>query len=309
MSFVGPKLVAKESKHVGQEHLRIGFHESFAKTQLRAKRLATKFNAKVRNRLSLNGLAATRVWDVTFVECSVFVFADFADEWSSDRGVLAEKMLEPANGYTKWNGNNGYVHGGGASTATEPSVQQQAQKARLECNLDAVQEEDEEEEGSDIDSDGSAQSAKGDATGNTAGGTDPIGWAGKAGTRGRGHGRGGGRGRTRGGGRGGGRSSTSITPFAPTAQCYVQAFSHFTYRHTRRKMLVCDLQGVLNIDAADEGRAGVFELTDPVIHYRSETGRQQVYGKTDHGLRGMHAFFTTHQCNDVCRLLGFRLSA
>jgi len=42
-----------------------------------------------------------------------------------------------------------------------------------------------------------------------------------------------------------------------------QAFSHFTYRYTKRKLLVCDLQGVLS------GTSPLLELTDPVIHFRS----------------------------------------
>lgn len=304
--FVGPKLVAKESRHVGEEYLKMEFHESFAKTQLKAKRLAIKFNARVRDRLSMRGLPAARVWDVTFVDCSVYEFAGGGS--SLLRGVLVEKLLEPVKGYTKWNGNNGYVHGEGASTAADPFVQQQqqqqvqapAQQTRLEGNLDAVLEEDEEEEeGSDSDSDGSVRSAEGRKTG-------------KAGLTTRFAGDRGGR-RGRAPGHALHNTNTpprgNTTPFAPTAQCYVQAFSHFTYRHTRRKMLVCDLQGVLNTAAADEGRAGVFELTDPVIHYRSDTGRKQVYGKTDLGSRGVNAFFETHKCNDVCRLLGFRRGA
>ncbi|CAN0552922.1 unnamed protein product, partial [Ectocarpus sp. 12 AP-2014] len=87
-------------------------------------------------------------------------------------------------------------------------------------------------------------------------------------------------------------------------ESYVQAFSHFSYRKSRRKMLVCDLQGVQSTSTIHEDRAGVFELTDPVIHYRSTSGRRQVYGRTDLGKRGMRKFFGTHQCNDVCRLLG-----
>ncbi|CAM9785669.1 unnamed protein product, partial [Hapterophycus canaliculatus] len=92
--------------------------------------------------------------------------------------------------------------------------------------------------------------------------------------------------------------------FAPDAECFPQAFSHFSYFETRRKMLVCDLQGVLSCSAAGEGRAGVFELTDPVIHYKSKSGRRQVYGRTDLGRKGMDKFFDTHRCNAVCRLLG-----
>lgn len=43
---------------------------------------------------------------------------------------------------------------------------------------------------------------------------------------------------------------------------------------------------------------------DPVIHYQSQVGRKQVYGRTDLGRKGMRKFFRTHDCNNVCRLLG-----
>ena len=76
-----------------------------------------------------------------------------------------------------------------------------------------------------------------------------------------------------------------------------QAFSHFTYRASKRKLLVCDLQGVLNT------AENLFELTDPVIHYRSRKGRKHVYGRTDHGRKGVDKFFCTHHCNALCRML------
>ncbi|KAF0695413.1 Aste57867_13762 [Aphanomyces stellatus] len=74
-----------------------------------------------------------------------------------------------------------------------------------------------------------------------------------------------------------------------------QAFSHFTYRRSKRRSLVCDLQGVY------DDTANVFELTDPVIHYAGSKKRK--YGRTDHGNRGMHDFFITHECNALCKLL------
>ncbi len=47
-----------------------------------------------------------------------------------------------------------------------------------------------------------------------------------------------------------------------------QAFSLFTYRYTKRKMLVCDLQGVLDTSQSPP----LFEFTDPVIHCSSRSG-------------------------------------
>ena len=77
-----------------------------------------------------------------------------------------------------------------------------------------------------------------------------------------------------------------------------QAFSHFTYRYTKRKLLVCDLQGVLS-----DTIPPIFELTDPVIHFRSRYGRKNVFGRTDHGTKGMHNFFSTHKCSPLCKML------
>ncbi|KAL7427287.1 hypothetical protein ACHAXH_002005 [Discostella pseudostelligera] len=38
--------------------------------------------------------------------------------------------------------------------------------------------------------------------------------------------------------------------------------NHWVYEHTRHQMIVCDLQGILDMD---EGRRPVFRLTDPAI--------------------------------------------
>ncbi|KAF0684581.1 Aste57867_23452 [Aphanomyces stellatus] len=76
-----------------------------------------------------------------------------------------------------------------------------------------------------------------------------------------------------------------------------QAFSHYSYFFTKRRHLVCDLQGVF--DAA----ALVFELTDPVIHHCHSKGRSRRFGKTDMGQKGVHSFFATHTCNALCKAL------
>lgn len=81
---------------------------------------------------------------------------------------------------------------------------------------------------------------------------------------------------------------------ADTLQC----FSHYSYRCTKRRMIVCDLQGVHNTSE------NVFQLTDPVIHWSSSKGRVNVCGRTDHGKKGIKEFFKTHKCSDLCRRLG-----
>ena len=76
-----------------------------------------------------------------------------------------------------------------------------------------------------------------------------------------------------------------------------QAFSHFTYRYTKRRLLVCDLQGVLNSSPP------LFELTDPVIHFRSKRGRRNLFGRTNRGRKGINDFFRSHKCSALCRML------
>lgn len=78
-----------------------------------------------------------------------------------------------------------------------------------------------------------------------------------------------------------------------------QAFSHFTHWATRQKLLVCDLQGVLE----EDGTPPVFRLTDPAISYKSNTGRARVFGRSDRGPKGINAFFRTHVCTEVCKLV------
>jgi hypothetical protein len=77
---------------------------------------------------------------------------------------------------------------------------------------------------------------------------------------------------------------------------FLQAFSHFTHRRSRKKKLVCDLQGVYDTDS----RPPIFRLTDPAIHYASAKGRRRVYGNTDGGNAGMDRFFNTHKCGPLC---------
>jgi hypothetical protein len=66
-----------------------------------------------------------------------------------------------------------------------------------------------------------------------------------------------------------------------------QAFSHFTYHHTKGALLVCDMQGV-----------GDF-YTDPQLHTADGEG----YGRGNLGKEGMQMFFRHHHCNSICQFL------
>jgi len=81
-----------------------------------------------------------------------------------------------------------------------------------------------------------------------------------------------------------------------------QAFSHFSYNYSGKKMLICDLQGVF-----DEN---MFFFTDPVIHYydNQKSKQKSVYGRTDRGKKGIDDFMSSHKCSNLCKLveLGFK---
>jgi hypothetical protein len=78
-----------------------------------------------------------------------------------------------------------------------------------------------------------------------------------------------------------------------------QAFSCFSYSQSNRRYLVCDLPGVLD----ESSDTPCFELTDPVIHYRSSSGRKNRFGRTDQGQKGIESCYKTHKCSDLCKAL------
>jgi len=80
---------------------------------------------------------------------------------------------------------------------------------------------------------------------------------------------------------------------------FVFAFSHWAYVNSDQKLLICDLQGILN----REGRHPKFQLTDPAICSKGGRRRNR-YGKTDLGMKGILNFIRTHKCNRVCKGLG-----
>ncbi|CAG8633637.1 9851_t:CDS:1 [Paraglomus brasilianum] len=87
-------------------------------------------------------------------------------------------------------------------------------------------------------------------------------------------------------------NSGVIVDFRPC----LEAFAHFTYEHTKKYLLLTDIQGIEN---ADE-----FVLTDSAIHC-TDTLR---FGKTNLGGRGiLKCFLENHKCNDICNNLGLRL--
>ena len=88
----------------------------------------------------------------------------------------------------------------------------------------------------------------------------------------------------------------SETEYAAT----LNAFSHWTYWATEKYLMVVDFQGVRE-ETSGEVR---YVLTDPAIHSRMEPDRR--FGTTDWGDKGMHSFFQSHYCNEICKALGLK---
>jgi hypothetical protein len=200
--------------------------------------------------------------EIHFLKCSVYVVNDLNAK-SGKRGILAEKMLD-GDRYMKWNNNAGYVAGQtAANNAREGAEAVAAAAPDAPAILGAILEGESGEESSDEEEYGKTGF---DHSSCMVGSSDSY-----------------------------GKAVYSVQP-----EDVPQAFTHFSYVITGRKLMVCDLQGVLL-----QTNPPVFELTDPVIHYRSRRGRKHVFGRTDKGQRGFGEFFKTHECNDLCRLLGF----
>uniref|UniRef100_A0A1D1XXZ1 Alpha-protein kinase vwkA n=1 Tax=Anthurium amnicola TaxID=1678845 RepID=A0A1D1XXZ1_9ARAE len=73
----------------------------------------------------------------------------------------------------------------------------------------------------------------------------------------------------------------------------LEAFAHFTYEHSKKYLVVYDLQG---IELSDR-----FFLTDPAIHCVDPLR----FGKTNLGHKGINdCFMANHKCNEVCKMLG-----
>ncbi|EKX52575.1 hypothetical protein GUITHDRAFT_51449, partial [Guillardia theta CCMP2712] len=76
-----------------------------------------------------------------------------------------------------------------------------------------------------------------------------------------------------------------------TEEAVPQAFSHFTWDASDKRILICDIQGVGNY------------WTDPQIH-SVDPSQEDIFGKGNFGLDGVKQFFHTHRCNSLCLELG-----
>ena len=269
--FVFDTMVAKETKDVEFIEDKVAFHEGFVETQDLANYLAKEFNRHLRGLSDYNPSTTPQV---VFLNCSVLLLRD--PDWPTGiRGVLVEKKLDTERfTWTKWNDNNGMVDGKRvhAPLDVEFELKQLEKDEEASKFLGAITEEDEEEEEEDSADDNTTLS---DAdTNNLERHADKVDENHHESL-----------------------PEHGIKMIKPSD--YLQAFTHFTYRYTNKKAMVCDLQGIFNTDMCPP----TFELTDPAIHYESIRGRRMVFGRTDKGKSGMKAFFNTHKCNKICKYL------
>eukprot|EP00798_Chlamydomonas_sp_ICE-L_P006782 gene6782-3823_t len=271
----GRALVAKESPYIEDDDLKRDYHYCFCKTQQQAGRFARKFNERVAKMCAQQKVPVPAV--ITFLAPTIYTCSFFNSP--SNMVFLVEKMLD-RSGWTKWNSNDGYVDGQsgprviqipGAGPAKPAAGDDEEDDDDRECEHDDVGElQDSKPEQQSLVNQGSGSKRK--LLDNTIMAADvpqEVFFV-----------------------------SQIVQNFAPQ-DANIKAFSHYTYHYSQRKSLVCNLQGTLDTSVSP----ALFELTDPVIHHVSNHKRQRVYGRTDRGRKGMDAFFRSHKCNALCRLL------
>ena len=276
--FIGPKMVAKQSRFVeleGSYEQRMNYHREFMRTQTLASEFADLFNQEI-DSLVNHFDAVHHSWirsmpRIKFLEPLV---VEVVKEDGKELNILVETMLEGENEYKKFNNNSGWVQGRRAPT-TNSMDDLTSSFNQLGLNADrggggggglgAIEEgSEDEDEGSDDE--------EGIVFDNQVSGPE-------------------------------------FGEYKDVHERHFpQAFSHYTYEKSKKRLMVVDLQGKLE---EHEDGTRQYVLTDPVIHKRKgHTKRRSkkletwTFGRTDRGEKGMKAFFETHECSDVCRLLG-----
>jgi hypothetical protein len=276
---VGEPMVAKtskadeERKHPSEVK---DWHNKFLNVQHKVEGLAKKFN----QRMDQLGISSS-IPRIMFLPCSIY--EAHSPITGETKIFLVEPRLHPSL-YRKWNSNNGDVDG--HRKINEPRKVQDLLITEMYeediafrktaivhgglKKLQAVNEEDEEDEEVDTDDDFTNQIESNEEESILKGPTF--------------------------------LPSTKVRELQSRIleDDIPQAFSHYTYAYSKRELLVCDLQGELQISS---GRHPVFRFTDPSIHSQNTGMKKHRFGSTDHGKDGIYAFFRTHHCNVVCELL------
>jgi hypothetical protein len=314
-TFIGPKMVAKESRFIetGESEDeggyllsdRFSYHKQFMRTQAIASRFADIYNT------ALDSLTEWNEWSpqyprVRFLDPMIFEIVELKDGEKRTSNILVEPMIEGK--YRKFNTNNGKIGAiattrilesdvgdtGAISRKTVDSLlhrgAQENEKISAEKtlvdNLHVIEEGSEDEYSDSDKEEGEEKTHVPDVfhQGKNSGFVDQL--------------------------------VAESADLAPSDQLYgkipdeyfAQAFSHYSYVRSGGQLMVVDLQGVLKVNK-DKTREFVF--TDPAIHKRKRAMgnaflRQLNLGRTNRGREGMDDFWNTHICSDACRVLGLR---
>jgi len=295
--FVGIRYVAKDSRFVEDEgyRTRLRFHTNFARTQSIASGLAKIFNKSISDLVKLNPGNVKWANKVKTLPKIYFLEPMVVEMFEKDRREAVCLLIEPflEGTYEKFNNNMGYVKGQARDAVCELKSDIVGEKPDEKptrgqgggvdlsallgnmhiggpSNLGAIVEEEEDEESSSDEEEIFGRNNSDNCARNLT-------------------------------------SAQALMCKDLDDKHFPQAFSHFSYVHSKRRFMVVDLQGVLETEI---GGGKCYKLTDPVIHKHSRSNRSRYrswkFGKTDRGTKGMKAFFASHECSDVCRLLGLK---
>ena len=231
--FKGPKLVAKESRHVlnkSQYGKQLKFHKTFMRTQAIASEMATKFNNDIDALEDMYNNNSSWVKTVRSLPRIDFLEPYVTELWD-DRGEAEYYLIEPflEGRYTKFNSNNGFVQPGQdeeskSDFSGHDVIDIFSKMKKTSSGLGMIEECDE------IDDD---------------------------------------------------EISAQESLFDLKDEYFPQAFSHYTYAKSKKRLMVVDLQGVL--DKKLDGRKS-YNLTDPVIHKRNRHDAYTYsFGRTNRG--------------------------
>ena len=255
-SFIGPKMVAKESRFVEAtttyQH-RFNYHREFMRTQAIASEMAVKFNEAIDALAGHFGPRSVKlVATLPRINFLTPMIVETMDPELGAFAILIEPMLDVTK-YEKFNNNMGFVKGQKRqgqdledSLANEMASLQLCAGANADAvkgngvGLGAIEEGSEEEDEDDEEGD-LLKSGPSKPDANTA-------------------------------------------SFNLEDEEFPHAFSHFSYEMSKGRLMVVDLQGVFTV-RPDGTR--VYELTDPVIHKKQQKRfRKWTFGRTDRGKKG-----------------------
>ena len=262
-SFIGPKMVAKESRFVeatASYEQRMNYHREFMRTQAIASEMAVKFNEAIDALVLHFAGSAARVDKMPRVKFLTPMLVDVVDPEIGAFAILIEPMLDGK--YEKFNNNMGFVKGqkrqdGLADDMANLELRSRASTheikgdvcpgtharphARADEPLGAIEEESEEEDEED---------EEGDLLNSTPS-----------------------------------KPNVNTTSFDLKDEDFPHAFSHFSYEMSKGRLMVVDLQGVFTVRP---NGTKVYELTDPVIHKKRSKRyfRKWTFGRTDRGKKG-----------------------